>query len=499
MMKCKLTAYLLALCLLLSLFAGCGGAENRTEALSSVPGEEEKASSSVDKEAPLFTPCAGHIVIGKLYEADGFIGEKVLSDYCLNEGSTIEIKEYGSDRKLIEAARAGEIDVIFGNNLVAYLLAHEDRLMDLDPYLSELFKAEDYYMNIIDAGRIGERLVMVCPNFWLGDALGFPEKAVEAFGQEPRDLGDVLALYRTLEEDYRADGVMLETSLGVFDAALHLEDHSFDIAPLWSDWTALLSAEEKDAVENRLYDDDEATVYHALMSDMGGSFFADPTLIYDYYRLLSGEVYTRFESKAVLVPFSFENAEGFTIKGGTYAIPEAAPHPEAALSLVKWIMSPEGQESSMQENCSCPIYKSEAQKWFLRRRSYRENMYTPAEQQEIAEAYIARADRYPALSGVLRRSMVHLLNEMGNEERRADFIEIMTSTEIDPALGGAEYRENVMKQTEGYAYLMDYVGERMASMDETVPFYDDRAAENWQTLINDYIRGYIADLGYEMH
>ena len=113
---------------------------------------------------------------------------------------------------------------------------------------------------------------------------------------------------------------------------------------------------------------------------------------------------------------------------------------------------------------------------------------------------------------------LHVLANSDSEEDQALKLQVRDAVleKATERLSGTESREATIQrlyqmlpelqqtaedtvQAEGYAYLMDYVGERMASMDETVPFYDDRAAENWQTLINDYIRGYIADLGCEMH
>ena len=82
-------------------------------------------SSSGTDEITSIAPAPGHIVIGKIrdgvYSDSIDVSKSMLSEYCLFSGSTIEIKEFKSDKEMITAARSGEIDILFGNNLISYI------------------------------------------------------------------------------------------------------------------------------------------------------------------------------------------------------------------------------------------------------------------------------------------------------------------------------------------------------------------------------------------
>ena len=488
--------FLMILLLISGVLSSCGAEEGiKVEFAEPAP-----PSSSGTDEITSIAPAPGHIVIGQISSVfSGSISEDLLSSYCIAEGATVEIIEYQSDKEMMDAAKAGEVDVLYGNNLIAYLLAYQDLLVDLEPYLSSVLETEEYYHNIFEAGRVNGKLVIACPNFLIGNALGVPQKAIEAFGRDPNDFQEIMQLYESFEKEYRAATAMIYDSRYTLDCALKLETHQYDITPYWDEWTQFLSLQKQDASGNRLYDEANAHVYPALLSGMEGAYFADPTMLYDYYRLLSGESYTKFGSQATIIPFSFADGEGFTIEGGTYCIPQTAPNPEAALHFVEWIISPDGQESSMLENCYCPILRSEAQKWFLRHRDHSENMYSIEDQQNIAEKYIKKADRFPVFSNILWQSCEKLLTIMGNRQLREENIATITSTEIIPELGGEAYVEKMQILATGFEPVIDYGNEKMAHCNEEALFYQDNAMREWPGILNEFIQTYITDLGYEMH
>jgi len=115
--------------------------------------DEETEMSTEADHSPSITPTPGNIVIGQISSVfSGSISEDLLSSYCIAEGATVEIIEYQSDKEMMDAAKAGEVDVLYGNNLIAYLLAYQDLLVDLEPYLSSVLETEEYYHNIFEAG-----------------------------------------------------------------------------------------------------------------------------------------------------------------------------------------------------------------------------------------------------------------------------------------------------------------------------------------------------------
>ena len=102
--------FLMILLLISGVLSSCGAEEGIKEEFT----EPEPSSSSGTDEITSIAPAPGHIVIGKIrdgvYSDSIDVSKSMLSEYCLFSGSTIEIKEFKSDKEMITAARSGEID-----------------------------------------------------------------------------------------------------------------------------------------------------------------------------------------------------------------------------------------------------------------------------------------------------------------------------------------------------------------------------------------------------
>jgi len=488
--------FLMILLLISGVLSSCGTEEGNKEEFT----EPEPPSSSGTDEITSIAPAPGHIVIGKIrdgvYSDSIDVSKSMLSEYCLFSGSTIEIKEFKSDKEMITAARSGEIDILFGNNLISYILAHENRLLDLTPYLTPVVASENYYQNIIEAGIVNGGLVLLCPSFSIGSCIGVPQGAIDVFNGAPKNQDELIEFYDILEPEYRTGGVQLYLSRNIIDTAIDFDNHNFDISPYWNSWKELLHKQDNDSINNHLYQ--EENVYSGLFENMEGSYFADPTLLFDRYVLMNGKTYTQYGSQCTLIPYPFNDSEGFTILGETYSIPTNSPNIEASLDLCIWMMSFEGQKQILSENRGCPVLRSESQKWFFRFRSHPQNQYSTEEQQAIAEQYIKQADRFPICSNALWQSCEMLLTQTGDKNSKIEWKEMLTSTEIIPELGGVENSKNNAARAEGYKILFDFFDK--FEHEESIPkFYQEGALDIWPELVNDYVRAYITDLGYDMN
>ena len=75
---------------------------------------------------------------------------------------------------------------------------------------------------------------------------------------------------------------------------------------------------------------------------------------------------------------------------------------------------------------------------------------------------------------------------------------MLTTTEVSENLGGEEYAENNAARAENWKILFEFF-EKFENEESTPKFYQEGALDIWPELVNDYVRAYITDLGYEMH
>ena len=454
----------------------CSSAEQETRVYF---GTEEMEQTSSDDQSSSMTITPGHVIIGQIapkLTSTVAISEEYMSVYTKASGATMVIKNYASDKALIDAARSGEIDIVYGNNLVSFILGCENALVDLEPALEPLLADGEYYTNIIDAGRMEGKLYMVTPQFSVGSCIAVPEGAVEEFGV-PTDFTELLTIFDTLEPEYRSDSV---SGMEHIHGALDLKGRSFDISPFWNGWTTLRQKQEEDQKISKLFTDEE--VYHALFAMSAGRYF-DPITYYSYYVKKDGTVYTKYGAKGCLIPYTYQEDIGFSNYAPPYSIPVKAQNQSAALHLIQWLLSEEGQETGVEKGAGCPLMKSKAQRFFLFYRHGKEIMYTVEEEQAIVEGYIAEVDHVPAYSSILRETIEQLLDggclDKDNREREIDFI-------------------MAAERSETWSVLIEFL--KRFDHEEAIPrFYQEDAADFWPELLNEYVRAYIGDLGYEMH
>ena len=100
----------------------CSSAEQETRVYF---GTEEMEQTSSDDQSSSMTITPGHVIIGQIapkLTSTVAISEEYMSVYTKASGATMVIKNYASDKALIDAARSGEIDIVYGNNLVSFIL-----------------------------------------------------------------------------------------------------------------------------------------------------------------------------------------------------------------------------------------------------------------------------------------------------------------------------------------------------------------------------------------
>lgn len=474
-MKKSQTAISIILILLVHLFItatliSCSSTEQEIKVYFGSEGIDQ--TSSADQPSSI-TPTPGHVVIGQLDpKLNGTeVSESLLGVYAKASGATMEIRNYPSDKALIDAARSGEVDIVYGDNLVSHILGYEDALVDLEPLLAD----DEYYTNVIDAGRVDGKLFMVTPQLSVGSSISVPKGAVEEYGV-PTDFTELLAFFDALEPEYRSGSV---SGMEHIHGALDLKGRSFDIAPFWDNWTTLLRKQEEDQKVSKLFTDQ--AVYPSLFGMSSGRYF-DPITYYTYFVQKDGAAYTKYGAKACLIPYAYQENIGFDNCAPTYAIPAKAENQSAALHLIGWLLSEEGQEAGLEKGLACPLMKSKAQRWFLRYRNGKEIPYTVEEEQAIVEGYIAGVDHIPVYSDILLQTIERLLYE--------------------GCLGKADRENNIdsytVENSESRRVLIEFL--RRFDHEEAIPkFYQEEAADFWPELLNEYVRAYIADLGYEMH
>lgn len=458
---------------------------------STVPESEDSPPESEET----LTPTPGHIVIGKIsLPASGpSVDMDLLNRYVISSGATLEIKDYNSDKALMEAIRAGEIDVIFSNSLISHLLAYDDQLFDLDPYVKETLASGDYYNNILEAGRIHGKLQILVPEFGIGSCAIVPDGLVKEFG-EAQNLPQLFELYTKLETEYRGIGGTRfwgDSEKILLDASLDLETMQFDLTPYWNDWVNLLGAISRDSVGIGLD-------YTSLFSfNGGGSFALDPMQLHDMFVMDDGTSYSKYGPHGVLLPISIREGEGYPINGELYCIPKNSPNPQAALHLLNWLVTEEGQTEIEYNRLGCPVLKSVAQKYIASFRSYPEYHYTLPEQISMAEAYIARADHLSISYELLSHTTDMLMGDRCWDQAERDrVIAMFTTTDPDDEYYYSEQNEILI---ECWAVMFDYLQLEEAPAEKMPWFYEEGSYTDWPDYIKGYVTAYLADLGYELH
>jgi len=471
---------ILLLFLIAGLLAGCHDSESNTLSFTEsdplTQTEPLPEESQLPTEATL-TPVPGHIVIGKIsLQAGGKNTEmKFFSSYASSSGATIEFKEYNSDKALMEAIRAGEIDLIVDNNLIAHLLAYDDQLFNLDPYVEDTLSSGEYYVNILEAGRIHGKLQILVPGFGIDSVVQVPAGLVETFG-EAKNLTDLLDLYNKLEQEYRGvrlglGGNGIEPLLG---ASLNLENMQFDTSPYWDNLISLLSAIHQDSPKGNVD-------YTPLFTFYNSGTFEDPMAHYEEFTL-DGSPYSQYGANAAYIPFSFREGEGYAIDGSSYCVPKNSPNPEAALHFINWLLTEDGQSQIEYYRLGCPLLKSMIPKWYASWRSYPEYHYTLEEQIAIGEAYAARADHLSICDGILSHTTDMLISDRCWDQEERDHIIAMYSSHAEP-----------------WAVMFDYLQSEEAPAEKMPWFYEDGTFTDWPEYVKGYVTAYLADLGYELH
>ena len=477
-----LTLSILLLFLIAGLFAGCHESESKTVSFT----EQEALATQTEplpEETPIqpeatLTPTPGHIVIGKMsLDVGGKNTEtNFFSSYASSSGATIEFKDYNSDKALVEAVRAGEIDLIMDNNLIAHLLAYDDQLFNLDPYVKDTLATGEYYDNILEAGRIHGKLQILVPGFGIDSSVQVPAGLVRTFG-EAKNLTELRNLYDKLEQEYR--GVRL-SGLGtngiepLLDASLNLENMQFDTSPYWDNLISLLSAIHQDSPKGNVDHTPLFTFYNS-------GTFEDPMAHYEEFTL-DGSPYSQYGANAAYIPFSFREGEGYAIDGRSYCVPKNAPNPEAALHFVNWLLTEDGQSQIEYYRLGCPLLKSMIPKWYASWRSYPEYHYTLEEQIAIGEAYAARADHLSISDGLLSHTTDLLMDTRCWDQAERDHIITMYSSHAEP-----------------WAVMFDYLQSEEAPAEKMPWFYEDGTFTDWPEYVKGYVTAYLADLGYELH
>lgn len=441
-MRKRLTALLAGAAILAALFTGCAPQESET----------------------ILEPVPGDMVVGVMQSLYGSGGSRrLIRDYTDIAGVNAEIVEFVSDRDMIDAARRGEIDLALGNDLVNLILAHEGNLTDLEPVLGKRLGTGEYYDNVIEAGRVEEKLLIAIPHFQIDESSEVILPTGLLAEGDPGTMEGMTALFSEADGMWLSDEVIVPCPL--IGPAIDWDEGTVDMTKLLPAYGAMV----------RAVDWSRVTGGPVAFEDQEGSGYS-------------------------CVPLPITDGAGFAISTVSGVIPRNAAHPGAALAFVDWIFSEKGQNLICVGNgdndypTGCPVLKSAAKIW---EGNWLSDNSTGIEKME---GYFAQADRLLPLSVTLKNSMIGL-----------------TIIYRTGKTGWARWKENILTNSmstedeaeKAYPHAYEILVRTAERMDEEEPegwndegmkkaFYEEGAGEGWALLWERFLSDYFTDLGYPL-
>ena len=340
--------WVLMMCLLLSLFTGCSKEEPRI----AVEFEDETETTQAESESEEgILPLTGDFRVGAI---KGQVVSASFRDYEQVSGVTVEVREYESPEALLDGARKGEFDLLHSYYAeFVMMLGTEEMLLDMEGILKEyLENEEEYYTNILEAGRINGELLMAIPCFNLA-GIRVPKLVYESYGGRLESWNDLQKLYDSLPPVARS----LKGSGGVEFFLLPL----LDANTMTEEGLQTLTNERINEVvsfwQNTSDDWEEAETY---LKNGTGEWEDSNSLFYmydqDFHRfdalatanrvtldIFRDQMNTDPGEEAIVVPYPGHN--GLSIQGMCYSlVKNGIGYPQAAAYL-QWLYSEEGQNA----------------------------------------------------------------------------------------------------------------------------------------------------------
>lgn len=441
-MKKRLTALLAGTAIFAALFSACGTRESET---------------------PL-GPVSGDLVVGVMSSLYGrSLSRSLIRDYSDIAGVSAEIVEFVSDRDMIDAARKGEIDLALGNDLVNLILAHEGSLADLEPVLGKRVGTGEYYDDVIEAGRIGGKLLIAIPHFQIEESSEVALPTALLAKGDPGTMEGMAALLSGADEMRISDEVIFPCPL--IEPSIDWEKGTIDMKRLLPAYGTMVRAVDWSRVTGVPVDP----------WDQEGSGYS-------------------------YVPLPVQDGAGFAISTVSGTIPRNAAHPEAALAFVDWIFSEKGQNLICTGNgdngypVGCPVLKSASRIWSDR--------WFPGKSAEIERTaeHIAASAMLLPLSQTLRNSMIVFTNfckngKAGWEGWKENILARSMSTE-DEAERAYPHAYEILIRTAERMEEEEPGGWNDGGMKKA--FYEEGAGEGWASRWERFLCDYFSDLGYPL-
>lgn len=230
-MKMKMTALLLALCLLLSLLAGCGEVED-VEKITEENTETAAAENSADDREG-----RGRVILGIPYEMP--VAVRLVDRYNLFSEDKVEIKVCDGKDKLNLAVLSGEVDMIAcqeADTMTRY--AVNGYLEPLENLIGGDFNTEKCFENVVELCTAEGHLVML-PSLVSITGMYLPQTIVEAADGGFTDMKELIEtldgldnqkFYKRLEKETVLDNFIIHgfsSWLDMENRTCRFEDEDF--------------------------------------------------------------------------------------------------------------------------------------------------------------------------------------------------------------------------------------------------------------------------------
>ncbi|MBQ4623901.1 MAG: carbohydrate ABC transporter substrate-binding protein [Clostridia bacterium] len=299
-------------------------------------------------------------------EATQFHLMDIVAQYNLASGNRIEMKKFDDFNQLNLAVLSGEVDMVAsanGDRLTNY--ARQGYLKPMEEVIGDLLASGDFYPNVLDALNYRGKTYLMTDSFKVY-GMSLPKSVVDQTG-EPQSMGELVEILDSLNDQSFYKRVTKEFAFRHFlmngiSAWVDLENYTCDFVN--EDFLTLLHLADRYATDQAEVDANRNEYNKKLFNTFCAIHHARSVNLALEFEIKGTEKpYSSYGLEAAMVPCPTQPGYGFAIVPNVlFGILESSERKDAAEDFLRWLLSPEIQEytleySCKQGSCGVPITK----------------------------------------------------------------------------------------------------------------------------------------------